>query len=95
MSTSEKGKFYLTGLGLLMRGVTFTPQERAILNYLCAEAAKSDAAYWDAVTGIKPGSDLWHAIEGLKKTLRSLGRQNILQAHYDRAADVHGPVPAH
>lgn len=85
MST-PKGKFYLTGLGLLMQGVKFTPEETEILKWLCQHAAESDAAYWDAVRGILPGSSTWHSIERLKNTLRRLGKADILQAHYDRAA---------
>lgn len=81
-----KGKFYLVGLGLLADGVKFTPVEHATMNWLCSAAAESDAVFWDAVRSVPVYSPEWHAIEGLKKTFRALGKAPILQAHYDRAA---------
>lgn len=94
MANPEKGFFYLTGLGLLMQGVRFTPEETQTLGVLCRAAAKSDATFWDLTRGASPGSDLWRGIEQLKNTLRRLGKDQILQAHYDRTAQFHGPVSA-
>ncbi len=86
----QKGKFFLTGLGLLMQGVKFTPEENAVLHWLCAAASESDAVFWDQTRAVEPGSLRWHAREGLKNTFRRLEKHHILQAHYDRAAQFHG-----
>ncbi|PZP71756.1 hypothetical protein [Methylorubrum populi] len=94
MANPEKGRFYLTGLGLLMRDVRFTPEENETLNVLCRAAAQSDATFWDLTRKAQPGSDLWRGIEQLKNTFRRLGKHQILQAHYDRAAQFHGSVSA-
>lgn len=78
--------FYLVGLGLLMKGVTFTPEEQALLQLLCRHAERGDDQYLAALERIHSDLTLSRILEGLKQTLRVLGKASTLQAHYDRAA---------
>lgn len=78
--------FYLTGLGILMKGVVFTPDERMLLEFLCKHAAVSDDQYLVAVRQVRKDARTERLIQQLIKTLRSLGKEPELRAHYDRAA---------
>lgn len=84
------GKFYQVGLGLLMQDVQFTEDEKAMLAFLCKHAERGDENYLEALRTIHMDLGATRALERLKDTFRSLGKAPILQAHYDRAAHVHG-----
>lgn len=81
---AETGKFYLTGLGILMHGVNFTQPEQMLLDKLCKAASESDAVYWDTMQVIRQDPQASVLLERLKNTLRSLGKGQALQAYYDR-----------
>lgn len=84
------GKFYLVGLGLLMKDTQFTEEEKALLAFLCKHAERGDEEYLAALRTIHNDLGAIKALERLKNTFRALDKAPILQAHYDRAAHLHG-----
>ena len=83
------GNFYQVGLGLLMKDVQFTDDEKAMLAFLCKHAERGDAAFEAALDVIHNDLGATKALNRLKDTFRSLDKAPILQAHYDRANRVH------
>lgn len=76
--------FYFRGLGLLMEGVKFTPEQEQVLGFLCESAQKSDAIYWDRIHQLNDDPRIQPVIESLKDTFRSLDKEPILKEYYDR-----------
>ncbi|GJE78120.1 hypothetical protein [Methylorubrum suomiense] len=81
-----EGHFYLVGLGILMQGVQFTPDEQYLLNHLCKHAARGDEEYLKAIRSVKADATASRLLERLKQTLRAMGKGPALEAYYDRAA---------
>ena len=82
----DTSRFYFTGLGILMKGITFTPDEASLLRYLCKHAEKSDEDYLGAIRVVRADRAASRLLDQLIRTLKAHGKGPELKAYYDRAA---------
>ncbi len=85
-SPSNEDRFYFTGLGILIKGVVFTPDEMRLLRYFCKHAEKSDEEYLGAVRVVRADRAAKRLLDQLIRTLKAHGKEPELRAYYDRAA---------